>query len=224
MDQLARTAIKYSRLMDIARPNRCLPSPFFTSPRLFSTEASNSGTGFTVDRLFRTPPTGLVYGKITNINRFTTKRDILTMLDCNLTPQNVKLEYDQFYFPRSVIVEFPSRSAYDASRRAILKKDRVVNITTTDKSQWDYCIPYDGKAVLILGIPLNALMDDIERFLSGCQYDSSNIQLVTRPDQTNTIRRMTIVRFPTQTSAMHAFITKNRGFCLNEQVSLQVLY
>ncbi|PIN08040.1 hypothetical protein CDL12_19385 [Handroanthus impetiginosus] len=152
------------------------------------------------------------------------KSDIINLLEgCSLNLGNLKVEYDRSYQPMSMMVEFPSRSAYDAAQRAITRKGRLFNMTRTDKSQWDITAPYDGKAILLHGIPRNALADDVERFLAGCQYDPSSIQMFARPTNQGLIR-MALVRFPSQALAMHAFITKNRGFCLNNQINVQVLH
>lgn len=36
--------------------------------------------------------------------------------------------------------------------------------------------------------------------------------------------RMAVVNFPSRASASHAFITKNRGFCLNNQIAIRILH
>lgn len=109
--------------------------------------------------------------------------------------------------------------------------------------------------VLLQGIPRSAIPDDIERFLSGCQYDASSMQIFLKsllyiafgfysflssfsfslkrilcvtfllccrqafPDPV----KMALVRFPTPSLAMNAYITKNKGFCLNSQILVRVL-
>ncbi|XP_011077407.1 uncharacterized protein LOC105161424 [Sesamum indicum] len=224
MSQLSRAAMKWSRLMETAQPNRRLPSTFFLSPKLFSTEASDSSLGSADDQFFRIPDSGSVYGRVNNITKFTTKSDIINVLEgCNLNPHNLKVEYTRTYLPKSMMVEFPSRSAYDAAVKSINRKGRLFNMIRADKAQWDITTPYDGKVILLQGIPRNALIDDVERFLSGCHYDSSSIQMFVRPTDQGPIR-MALVRFPSQALAMHAYITKNRGFCLNNQITLQVLH
>ncbi|KAL7092011.1 hypothetical protein ACP275_12G139100 [Erythranthe tilingii] len=224
MSKLSRAAMKLSRLMETARPNPRLPSTFFISPKLFSTEASEPILGSTNDQFLRTPPTGLVYGKLTSITKHTTKSDIINLLEgCNLNLENLKVEYGRSYLPVSMMVEFPSRTVFDAAIRAIGRKGRLYNLTKVDKSDWDTHAPYDGKAILLHGIPRSALMDDVERTLSGCLYDSSSVQMFVRPTSQGPIR-MALVRFPSQALAMHAYITKNRGFCLNNQITVQILY
>ncbi|KAI3447640.1 hypothetical protein Pfo_004305 [Paulownia fortunei] len=224
MSQLSRASMKWSRLVETAQPNRRLPSTFLISPKLFSTEASEPSLGSSDDQFLRTPPSGLVYGKLANITKHTTKSDIINLLEgCNLNPKNLKVEYSRNYFPMSMMVEFPSRSVYDAAIRTIGRKGRLFNMIKVDKAEWDMNAPYDGKAILLQGIPRNALIDDVERVLSGCQYDSSPIQMFVRPTNQGPIR-MALVRFPSQALAMHAYITKNRGFCLNNQITVQVLH
>ncbi|KAK2984013.1 hypothetical protein RJ640_024227 [Escallonia rubra] len=165
---------------------------------------------------------GLFYGRLLGINTYTTKSDVVNMLEgCNLSVGDIKVEYNRAYAPASMLVQFPSKSEYDAAIRTLGRKGRLFKVETADRAQWDSVVPFDGKAVLLQGIPRNALPDDVERFLSGCQYDSS-FQLFARQAFPEPIR-MAVVRFPSSTLATHAFITKNRGFCLNNQISVRVL-
>ncbi|KAF9680897.1 hypothetical protein SADUNF_Sadunf06G0169500 [Salix dunnii] len=102
--------------------------------------------------------------------------------------------------------------------------------------------------VLLEGLPKNALNEDIERFLSGCEFVPSSIRtFVKYPDPVmsagrknpatseektvpNTSEekrdpiRMATVLFSTRNEAMNALIKKNRGFCLNNQISVRVLH
>ncbi|TYG37141.1 hypothetical protein ES288_D13G118300v1 [Gossypium darwinii] len=79
--------------------------------------------------------------------------------------------------------------------------------------------------VVLQGLPRSAALEDVQRFLSGCEYDSSSIQTVTftRPGFTNLVR-LTTVQFPSHIQAMNACISKNRKICLNNQISVRVLY
>ncbi|KAL3825951.1 hypothetical protein ACJIZ3_021980 [Penstemon smallii] len=224
MNQLSRTAMKSCRFFKTATQNEMRPMTLASAPKLFSTEAAEPSPGTSGDLFLQTPSLGLVYGKIMNITKHTSKTDIINLLEgCNLKPENLKVEYNRIYSPLSMMVEFPSRTAYDAALRAIGRKGRLFNLSRADKAQWDTLAPYDGKAILMQGIPRNALIDDVERFLSGCQYDSSSVQMFARPTNEGLIR-MALVRFPSQDLAIHAYITKNTGFCLNNQISLQLLH
>ncbi|CAA0829767.1 Ribosomal protein S24e family protein [Striga hermonthica] len=229
MSRLSRAALKWSRLIGTAQASRPSPSSIFSSPKLFSTEAADPSLGSSDDP-FNLNPAGRVYAKLTNISRHTTKTDIIHLLDdCGLNPENLKVEYNLSYTPQSMMVEFSSGEAYSAGLKAINRAGRVYNMKRVDKSDWDITFPYDGKVILLYALPRNALMDDIERFLSGCQYDSSSIEIFNRPSNPNNVGntiniRMGLVRFPSQALATHAFITKNRGFCLNAQISVHVLH
>ncbi|KAL8506894.1 hypothetical protein ACS0TY_017689 [Phlomoides rotata] len=92
-----------------------------------------------------------------------------------------------------------------------------------EKGDWNMVSPYDGKALILLGIPRNALPKDIERFLSSCQFDSSLLDMFFRTRNQATIR-MARVHFRSQALAMHTYITKNRGFILNNQINVEVLH
>ncbi|KAK7859539.1 hypothetical protein CFP56_005929 [Quercus suber] len=76
--------------------------------------------------------------------------------------------------------------------------------------------------MLLQGFPRNALPEDVERFLTGCVYEASSIEMFMRGAFPDAIR-MAIVNFPSKNEAMNAFIKKNRGICLNNQISVRVL-
>ncbi|RVW98845.1 hypothetical protein CK203_024041 [Vitis vinifera] len=190
---------------------------------------------------------GLVYGRLSGITKHTLRTDILNLLEgCNLTLQDVKVDYNRSYFPVGMMVQFPSRYAFDHAIKVINKKVAcTIGQGNADRSQWDPLRTYDGKTVsinpvvgdkitlvhklqyivmvLLQGLPRNALPEDVERFLAGCEFNSSNIQLTTRQAFPDPIR-MALVHFPSQSQAMNAFITKNRGFCLNNQILVRVLH
>ncbi|CAK9167310.1 unnamed protein product [Ilex paraguariensis] len=221
---LLKTVIKSNHIVRIVHQNQGLASILRDSLRRFSTEAEEPGLGASSDSFLEVPNTGLVYGRLTGIARNTTKSDIVNLLEgCNLTMDDVKVDYNRAYSPVAMMVQFPSRSAYDAAIRAIGRKGRLYKLERIpNRSQWDLIVPYDGKAILLQGIPRNALQDDVERFLYGCQYDATSIQMFVRPASSGPIK-MALARFPSKTQAMHAFLTKNRGFCLNNQISMRVL-
>ncbi|KAJ8747075.1 hypothetical protein K2173_014482 [Erythroxylum novogranatense] len=196
--------------------------PFYGrgSPRWLSTEAEQppSSADSSNDSFIPNVSTGLMYGKVFGITRHTFKTDIINMLQgSNLTVDDIKFSYNRGYMPIASMVQFPSHQAYDIANRTLAKKGRLYRLERADRSEWDILMPYDGKTVLLRGVPRNASIDDVERFLSGCEYDPSSIQM---PRQGLPV---TLVRFPTRTAAMNAFITKNRGFCLNNPITVRVL-
>ncbi|XP_073044424.1 uncharacterized protein [Primulina eburnea] len=223
MSLLRQAAAKWSRVINMARQIRVAPPIFSISPKLFSTDSAEPSQGPSIDQ-FLNPPRGLIYGRITSITKYTTKNDIINMLDeSDLSPDKLKVEYNRSYLPLSMMVEFSSPSAYDSAIKAINRKGRLFTLARTDRAQWDAIAPYDGKAILLQGIPSTALPDDVERFLSGCQYDSSSISMPPRSTLRGPVKTV-LVRFSSQTLAAHAYITKNRGFCLNNQISVKVLH
>ncbi|KAJ8538341.1 hypothetical protein K7X08_014881 [Anisodus acutangulus] len=140
------------------------------------------------------------------------------------------------------MIQFPSRNAYDASLRAGLRKSRLFRMERLivssgtlyhammekldtkcfeAKKYNDDCRHYQ---ILLQGVPRNALADDVERFLAGCQYNASSIQMFARQQRAfdRPPARTVLVEFPSQALATHAFITKNRGFCLNNQVAVRL--
>ncbi|KAF4391484.1 hypothetical protein CsatB_017136 [Cannabis sativa] len=220
---LLRTAMS-SKFSSIRTVRTTYKHGFVAFPaRQFSTESEPQQTqDQAVDSFLRTSAPGSLYAKLTGcITRNTLKTDIVNLLEgCNLSLEDVKVEYFRDYNPSAMLVHFDSPQAYDQAFKMIMRKGRFYKMEKVAKSQWDTIAPYDGKTVLLQGIPLNAVPEDVARFLSGCEFDASSIQIfqkATVPD------KMATVRFPTQTKAMNCFITKNKGFCLNNQVLVRVL-
>ncbi|KAK9079282.1 hypothetical protein SSX86_000953 [Deinandra increscens subsp. villosa] len=215
-----------SRLMRSIHPNQRIRSLLSASPshRLFSTESAPPTSQSSATKpLFETPSAGLVYGKLSGITKNTLRSDVLSLLeDCNLSNDDLKVDYDQSYSPTGMMLQFSSRSAYDAALRAVTRKGRLYRLERVDRSNWDPIQPYGGKYVLLQGIPTNASFEDLERFLAGCEYDISNTRLFSRQGPSGPTR-MALVRFFSPTAAMSAMIMKNRSFCFNNQISMHVL-
>ncbi|KAA8516493.1 hypothetical protein F0562_017001 [Nyssa sinensis] len=173
---LLRNAFKSTSLIRVSHPNQGFSLLLRDSPRRFSTEAEQPTQDPPTDPFLQTPTTGLVYGRLFGITTHTTKSDILNLLEgCNLGLDDIKVDYNRSYAPTGMMIQFPSRNAYDAANRAIGRKGRLFRLERAgggfDRTSWDLIAPYNGKAVLLQGIPRNALVDDVERFLSGCQYN-----------------------------------------------------
>ncbi|XP_071710023.1 uncharacterized protein [Rutidosis leptorrhynchoides] len=210
-----------SHLKRNINPNLGLRSFLSGSPshRQLSTESSPATNQPSFKPFFETPSEGLVYGRLLGITNNTLKSDVLSLLEeCNLSPDDLKVDYNPSYSPTGMMVQFSSRSAYDAALKAVTRKRPLYKLERADRAKWNYIQTYGGKFVLLQGIPLNASLDDIERFLDGCEYDPSNIRLFSRQGL-----RMAIIPFLSPTAAMSATITKNRGFCFNNQISMHVL-
>ncbi|KAG7960580.1 hypothetical protein I3843_10G131100 [Carya illinoinensis] len=221
--RLFATALGSRLTVRTVRENHGNPLLLREFPRWFSTEAEQPPQDSAVDPFLQTPGTGLVYGRLIGVTRHTLKTDIVNLLEgCKLTLDDVKVDYNRSFSPVGMMVQFPSRNAFDQAIRVIGKKGRLYKLERADRSQWDLLIPYNGKAVLLQGIPRNALPEDVERFLTGCEYDASSIDIFLRAGFRDPIR-MATVKFPSQTEAMNAFIKKNRSFCLNNQILLRVL-
>ncbi|MFZ8474659.1 hypothetical protein ACO1MO_13575, partial [Staphylococcus aureus] len=94
------------------------------------------------------------------ITKYTTRRDVLNLLEgSNLTLDDLKVDYNRNYSPMGMMVQFPSRNAFDAALRTISRKGRLYRMDRINRAQWDPVPPFDGKAVLVQGIPRNALLD-----------------------------------------------------------------
>ncbi|RWR76876.1 hypothetical protein CKAN_00533900 [Cinnamomum micranthum f. kanehirae] len=175
------------------------------------------------DPFLRPPPKSLVYGKLTGGGRNALKSDVIQFFEgCNLSPEDIKVNYNLIYAAVGMVLQFSSGAAFDMAVRLNIRKGRVYRFDRADRSEWDQCTTYDGKAVILQGIPRPATAEDVERFLSGCSFDASSIQIFFRPVFGDPIR-VALVHFPSQIEAMNAFRVKNRGFCLNNLITMRVL-
>ncbi|KAK7262999.1 hypothetical protein RJT34_30583 [Clitoria ternatea] len=175
---------------------------------------------------FHTDDAGVTYGRLLGIHRHALKTDIINCLEgCNLTLEDVKVEYNRSFLPLAMMLQFPTRYSYDNAIRVLVRKGRLYKLERADRSQWDIVTPYDGKTILIQGIPRNAVFEDISRILTGCEYDASSINLFLRPGEgigSDPIK-MATVRFHSRTEAMNAYITKTATFCQNHRILIEVL-
>ncbi|KAE8702494.1 putative Tetratricopeptide repeat-like superfamily protein [Hibiscus syriacus] len=226
---ILRNAIKSRVSVLTVKPTHALPSFLRESPRRFSTESNQRqppSPEASVDAFIDSASKGFVYGKLFGATKYTMKSDIISLLEgCNLTPDDIKVSYNRNFFPVAMMLRFPSPSAFSNATRTIRKFDRLYRLDRANAGDWDIVTPYNGKTVVLQGLPRSVGFEDIERFLSGCDYDSSSVQsfTLTRPGSTN-VFRLTTVQFPSHIQAMSACISKNRKVCLNNQVSVRVLY
>ncbi|PPS09209.1 hypothetical protein GOBAR_AA11434 [Gossypium barbadense] len=237
---ILRNAIKLHVSVRTVKPTHVLPSFRREPPKRFSTEPDQQQQqplpDASINQFLDSASKGFVYGKLFGITKYTMKSDIISLLEgCNLTPDDIKVSYSRSLFPVAVdtsdwdivmpyngktlmsefclfairMLRFPSPSAFSNAARTIRRFDRL----------------YRLDRVVLQGLPRSAALEDVERFLSGCEYDSSSIQTVTftRPGFTNLVR-LTTVQFPSHIEAMNACISKNRKICLNNQISVRVLY
>ncbi|KAL2951660.1 hypothetical protein AAZX31_19G065300 [Glycine max] len=144
---------------------------------------------------------------------------------CNLTLEDVKMDYDRSFSPVSTLLQFPTRDSFDHAVKVILKKGRLYKLDRVNLHQWDQVKPYDGKTILIQGMPRAGTYEDIGRILSGFEFDSSSISLFLRPGGTAGADpiKLATVRFNSRTQAMNAYIAKNGTFCQNNRIWIQVI-
>ncbi|GAV65000.1 hypothetical protein CFOL_v3_08515 [Cephalotus follicularis] len=220
-------AIRSNLTLKTMNPNNGVSLFLRESSKRFSTESEQPPPtqDSSVDQFIRNVDRGVVYGKFGVTSKHLLKTDVINLLELqgrNLTVDDVKINYTRNFTPVGVLMRFPSRDAFDDAFRALNKKGRLYRLEKADREQWDLITPYNGRTILLQGIPRNASADDVERFLSGCNYDASTLEMFVRPGFPDPIR-MAMARFPSQTQAMNAFIRKNRGFCLNNQILVRVL-
>ncbi|KAL1200094.1 hypothetical protein V5N11_031814 [Cardamine amara subsp. amara] len=215
-------AISRSSLPFLQGWRKCLSTTTEQPP---SSPLPPSPEGSPVNRSNRASGEERYYGKFSGFSKHALKTDIMNILeDCNVTPDDLKFSYQRGgnLNPAAVFVQFPSLSSYDQALRNIAKKGKLFRLERAARSQWDPVVPYEGKVVALHGLPVNAIIDDIDKFLSGCLYYPGSIQFLTIQVLGNA-KKVALVRFTSQTQAMNAYITKNRNFLLNQRITLQVL-
>ncbi|CAA6661794.1 unnamed protein product [Spirodela intermedia] len=188
--------------------SRGLPS------RSLSTTVASGDQDASFSDSFVNPPPGMVFGRLTNIGRNTLKTDIIHYFEgCDLSAEDIKVEYNKLFNPTGMLVQFPSRSSFDTALRLIMRKGRLYNLTKIDRGLWDLQTSYSGKTVL-LKAQRNAIQEDVERIFRGCNYDGSSTEIFLRPGPVEPVK-LALVRFPTREEAMTAVRLRNRSFCLN---------
>ncbi|KAL5699246.1 hypothetical protein ACHQM5_030177 [Ranunculus cassubicifolius] len=193
-------------------------------PHFFSTAGNQQNqpppptTDSSVDAFLKNIQPGVIYGRLTGTGMHTLKMDVITFLEgCNLSPQDVKVAYGRFFETRGMVLQFHSKNAFDNALRTVINKNRSYRLEKVDRSAWE-TPSYDGKSVMLTGIPLKALIEDIERFLSGTDYISSRMELLTRDKG-----KIAVVQYPTAVQASNAVLAKNRSFCLNNQIQMRLI-
>ncbi|KAJ6406648.1 hypothetical protein OIU84_010206 [Salix udensis] len=263
MSLLLRKAIKSNSTLQSLKPNNTLSLFLRQSTKPFSTEtqpppppppspAQVNNDPSPTDPFLQDSATSLTYARLHGVRKHTLKTDIINLFEgSNLTLDDIRVVHNNFnYNSYAAAIKFTSRRAYDNAQRALTRAGRVYNLEKTPPTVWDAALrnSYDGKTVLLEGLPKNALDEDIERFLSGCEFVPSSIRTFvkypdpimsagrknpttseekTGPNTSEEKRdsiRMAIVLFSTRNEAMNALIKKNRGFCLNNQISVRVLH
>lgn len=225
---LLRNVLKSGHLIRVVHQNPRISSFLGDSLRAFSTAGGTTTQNSSpiLDPFSHNPTTGLTYAALTGITTYTTKDDILNFFDdCKLTPEDLKVDYNPSYLPNGMLIQFPSKNAYDNALKTLGRKVHGYRLIWITPHRWASVSSYNGKALLLQGIPRNALQDDIDRLLSGCHHDGTgtSIKIFTRYTGKE-LTRMAIVEFPSAILARLAYLTTTREFCLNSQVLAQVLY
>ncbi|XP_070006965.1 uncharacterized protein [Nicotiana sylvestris] len=142
---LLRAMTKSNRPIQMGLQNQGLA---LSLSRQLSTQTETPQQDNSVDTFLQNPSTGLVYGRIYGIGRHTRKSDIISMLGAsNLSLDDVRFEYNPNYAPVAAMIQFPTRNAYDASLRAVVRTSRLFRMERADRQQWDTLPHYDGKTV-----------------------------------------------------------------------------
>ncbi|RLN16560.1 uncharacterized protein C2845_PM02G29700 [Panicum miliaceum] len=92
------------------------------------------------------------------------KTDIIHHLDrSGLSLDDVKMDYNRGFTPLGALLRFPSKAAFTTASRQT-SQNRLYKMEAISRDVWDLKQSFDGKAVLLQGVPRNALPEDIERF------------------------------------------------------------
>ncbi|CAN1304488.1 hypothetical protein LINPERPRIM_LOCUS26217 [Linum perenne] len=193
----------------------------------FSTEAGQPPSPpepSSVDPFLQTPGVAIAYGRLFGGGRNTLKTDIINLLEgCDLGVEDIKFSYTRGFNPNAVLLQFPSRQAYDNAFKVIARKGRIYRL---QRMSFKLTFVLNSHTlflqVLLQGISNNVIAEDVERFLSGCEFDPSSIQFIRQGIPPNAVKAA-VVKFESPVQAMNAFISKNGGFCLNSRVWMRVV-
>ena len=226
MSRLAAAALRGALTASGARS--CSISVAFplASSRLFSTDASGAVAGSQDDSSSGEGHTyGRFYTNISGVGRLgknMLKTDIIHYLDqCELSLDDVKIDYNKGFYPMGALLKFPSVESFEKAVRQTIQ-GRMYRLERVSPDEWEHKISLNGKAVLLQGVPRNAQVDDIERFLCGTNYEAPPFENSIRAGVPEPVR-MVLVKFGSRTDATNAFIAKNKGFCLNNPVTMRVI-
>uniref|UniRef100_A0ACD5YMW2 Uncharacterized protein n=1 Tax=Avena sativa TaxID=4498 RepID=A0ACD5YMW2_AVESA len=171
-----RRAVTASGARSFSRSGAFSPA----SSRLFSTDAPGAEAGSQDHESILEPSNeGLAYGRFysptaggNRLGKNMLKTDIIHYLDkSELSPDDIKIDYNRGYYPMAALLKFPSKAAFATALRQSAQLGRMYRLEMVSREQWDHKQSLDGKAVLLQGVPRNAQVDDIERFLSGTNYE-----------------------------------------------------
>ncbi|KAL6907666.1 hypothetical protein ACP4OV_002705 [Aristida adscensionis] len=129
------------------------------------------------------------------------KTDIIHQLDrSGLTLDDVKIDYNRGYNPMGAgnsssknswswgtlaagyselqkfmeltlgLLRFPSKASFTTAARQTTQS-RLYRLEEISRDEWDLKQSFNEKAVLLQGVPRNALPEDIERFLCGTNFE-----------------------------------------------------
>ncbi|CAK7342882.1 unnamed protein product [Dovyalis caffra] len=180
MSFLLRKTIKSNSTLQSFRPNNTLPLFLHQDTKHFSTETQpppqeNNDTS-SIDPFLQSSNTSLAYARFYGVRKHTMKTDIINLFEgSNLTHDNIRFIHNRSYIPFAA-------GAYDNAQKALTRAGRLYRMEKTEPHVWDAALRncYDGKTVLLEGLPPNALTDDIERFLSGLEFLPSSIKTFAR--------------------------------------------
>ncbi|OMO72677.1 hypothetical protein CCACVL1_17663 [Corchorus capsularis] len=225
---LFRTAIKSHVSVRRIKPIHALPSFLRESPKCFCTGTDQPQQppqpDASVHQFLDSADKGFVYGSLQGFSKYSMKSDIINLLEgANLTPDDIKINYNRNFLPFTMMLRFSSPAAFSNAAKVVRRFNRLYKLEKADASDWDIIHPYNGKTVVLSGLPRHSTAEEVERFL-GCDCDFSSIEMVTLPRPGNAPSRIATVQFPSQVQAMNAFITKNRSIFLNFPITLRVLY
>ncbi|KAK7380833.1 hypothetical protein VNO78_33352 [Psophocarpus tetragonolobus] len=198
------------------------------SVRCFSTETEQPPMNSSpAPPFFGIDNSGVTYGRMFGIRKHVLKTDIVNYLEgCNLTLDDVKMDYNRNFFPISTLLQFPTRDSYDNAVRLIVRKGRIYKLERADRYQWDQVKPYDGKTILIEGLPRTAIFEDVARILADYGYDASSMIMSLRPAEAGggaDSTKSAVMRLHSRTQAMNACIQKNGTFCQNNRIWMHVI-
>ncbi|XP_002988209.2 bromodomain-containing protein 4 isoform X2 [Selaginella moellendorffii] len=183
------------------------------------------------------------YAKLHNLPRQILKNDIVNYFsELNLQKDSVHMTYDEKFYPLYAHIAFDSTEALKNAVKILQTKGRlggrivkmesfVQFMPPTHPQMTEHLNKYLGRMLLMLHIPPEGRIEDLERFFDGYGFDPSALSMLDAvqmtlarfPKEGNRMVRRAAIGFCSSLEAMRALREKQGDFVLNEPIELRLI-
>ncbi|KAH7297387.1 hypothetical protein KP509_26G067300 [Ceratopteris richardii] len=177
--------------------------------------------------------------KVYPLPRYVLKEDIVRHVEgSNIKPENVKFVYSTAFRPDYVQISVDSPSTQKQAMKYLQERGRLgfrlLRLETSQPMPWtvvDAALKDSprGRTILMFNVNLSTDFEDVERFFTGYNYDSSYVRFIRVNTESNRARigRQQVlhvaVGFKTKLEALRAMREKMGDFCVNRAISLRLI-